>query len=131
MADISDFLNTTSSTSLTDIYHVEETDNPVNISLTIGEEGQSSLSVIKIDNHVLENNLVGSVLNLDIGSNSSIAFKFLTILTIITDVDPEHNMTRIDFEISGGRGDYFHSMEKTVLNQGDSVAYKIEIFFIR
>jgi len=123
------FKEAVSQTSLTDIYQVDETNKLVKIDLIIGDIGQASISTIKIDDDVLVNEHLGTLVDFSIGKNKAIVNRFLNITTIVTDVNTEHNRTGIDFSIRGGVSPYHYVLSKQVINQGDSVAYKIEIFF--
>jgi len=123
------FKEAVSQTALTDIYQVDESNKLVKIDLIIGDIGQASISTIKIDDDVLVNEHLGTLVDFSIGKNKAIVNRFLNITTIVTDVNTEHNRTGIDFSIRGGVSPYHYVLSKQVINQGDSVAYKIEIFF--
>nr|WP_068891153.1 hypothetical protein [Pedobacter panaciterrae] len=123
------FKEAVSQTSLTDVYQVDESNRLVKINLVIGDIGQASISTIKLDDEVLLNEHLGSLVDFSIGRNSAIVNRFLNITTIVTDVSQDHNRTGIDFSIKGGVNLYHCALSKQVSNQGDSVGYKIEIFF--
>lgn len=123
------FKEASSQTSLTDVYQVDDSNRLVKIDLIIGDIGQSSISTIKIDDQVLLSEHLGTVVDFSVGKNKAIVNRFLNITTIVTDVNQDHNRTGIDFSIKGGVSPYHYVLSKQVINQGDSVAYKIEIFF--
>ena len=123
------FKEAVSQTSLTDVYQVDETNKLVKIDLIIGDIGQASISTIKMDDEVLLSEHIGTIADFSIGRNKAIVNRFLNITTIVTDVSQDHNRTGIDFSIRGGVSPYHYVLSKQVINQGDSVAYKIEIFF--
>jgi hypothetical protein len=123
------FKEAASQTSLTDVYQVDDSNRLVKIDLIIGDIGQSSISTIKIDDQVLLSEHLGTVVDFSVGKNKAIVNRFLNITTIVTDVNQDHNRTGIDFSIKGGVSPYHYVLSKQVINQGDSVAYKIEIFF--
>ena len=125
------FKEAVSQTSLTDVYQVNDTSKLVKIDLIIGDIGQASISTIKIDDEVLVSEHLGTLTDFSVGRNKSIVNRFLNITTIVTDVNTEHNRTGIDFSITGGVNPYHYALSKQVINQGDSVGYKIEIFFYK
>lgn len=123
------FQEATSQTSLTDSYQVDDSDRQIKFDLIIGDIGQASISTIKLDDNILLGNHEGTLVDYPVGENRNVANKFLNITTIVTDVSQNHNRTGINFSIRGGRNPYNYALSKVVVNQGDSVAYKIEIFF--
>jgi hypothetical protein len=123
------FKEAKSQTSLTDEYQINATQEDITINLIPGDIGQASISLVKLENTVLADEHLGSLDDFVIGSNISVANKFLSIITIITDVSQNSNGTSIDFSIQGGVRPFSTKMVKLVTSQGDSVGYKIEIFF--
>jgi len=123
------FKEAVSQTSLTDVYQVDDSNKLVKIDLIIGDIGQASISTIKIDDEVLLSEHLGTLVDFPVGRNKAIVNRFLNITSIVTDVNQDHNRTGIDFSIKGGVSPYHYVLSKQVSNQGDSVAYKIEIFF--
>lgn len=125
------FKDAKSQTSLTDEYQVNTTQDDITINLIPGDLGQASISLVKLENDVLADDHLGSIDDLFIGSNAFVANKFLSITTIITDVSENSNGTSVDLSIIGGIIPFQSKMAKIVTSQGDSVAYKIEIFFFQ
>ena len=122
--------NSTGKTSLTDIYMVDDSGKEVKLNLGIGAAKQKSLSKIKLGRNILLDEHEGSVKNLHLGSNASLKGKFLNIKTVVTDINGLPNETFLELGITGGPiGDFNSKLSKTVLNDGDSVFYEIEIFF--
>ena len=122
--------NSTAKTSLTDIYMVDNSEKEIKINLNIGAAMQKGLSRIKLGRTVLLDQHEGSVKNLSLGSNAGVKGKFLNIKTVVIDIAGLPNETFLELEITGGvNGKFSSSLSKTVLNDGDSVFYEIEIFF--
>ena len=122
--------DSTGQTSLTDIYLVDGSAGEIKMTLGIGAAMQKSLSKIKLGKTILLDEHEGSIKTLSLGTNASVKGKFLNIKTVVIDIKGLPNETSLDLNIMGGPGGKFNcKLSKTVLNDGDSVFYEIEIFF--
>lgn len=114
-----------------DEYKVRDDDTPVFMTLFPGDTGQSSLTDVILDGNKLKVEVPGVIEDFSIGTNRALNGKFLEIYTLITDVPGDPDLTSVDFSLMGGEVPYNYYMEKTVQDQGDSVGYKVTIFFFR
>ena len=122
--------NSTSQTSLTDIYLVDKSEKQIKMKLEIGAPGQTAMSKVKIGKTVLLEEHDGAIDDLLVGTNAGVNGKFLTIKTVVTDIKGKPDDTAVDFTLTGGPdGKYNFKMSKTVAADCDSVFYEIEIFF--
>jgi hypothetical protein len=122
--------SSTSQTSLTDIYRVDNSQKEVRMKLDIGAPGQTSLSKVKLGKTVLLDDHDGPVANLVLDTNSLLNGRFLTIKTVVTDIKGKPDDTAVDFTLTGGPdGKYNFILSRKVTADGDSVFYEIEIFF--
>ena len=112
-----------------DMYQVDGSDAPIHMSLFPGDTGQSAVTDIYLEDHVIEKGIVGTIENFLLGTNQFLDGKFLEVYTVISDVSNDTDLTSFEFHLEGGIIPYDIKMEKTVQNQGDSVIYKMTIFF--
>jgi len=121
-----------STVSVVDLFEVDGSDNSVFLDFRAGAEGQASLTTVKINRTVVEEDVEGSFEQpLSIGANADLDGKTLRIKTTITDLSDLTNDTFIDITITGGAQDYHHRFEKTVTNERDSVFYSANIIFFK
>jgi hypothetical protein len=112
-----------------DLYKIEALDKDISFSLFPGDSGQIWQSEAYLGKKVLFKERAGNVLNFVIGKDTLVHAKFLEVYTAITDVSKTTDKTNIRFELNGGVAPYVYKAEREVLAQGDSVIYKIKIFF--
>lgn len=112
-----------------DEYLINKSTDKITLDLKIGDTGQASVSDVMIDDKTILSGAEGNIKKLELGSNKSLRGKFLDVIIIITDVATDTDKTSVDFSLNGGPAPYEFFMQKTVLQQGQSVAYKMSIFF--
>ncbi len=118
-----------SQTTLNTAYFLNDTKENINLNLLISAPGQTSTSVVSLDDiPINESPLKGDVF-LTLGSNAKLDKKVLRITTIVTDTSRESNQTGVDVKIKGGLLDKEYPLQAEVLNEGDSVVYSIIIRF--
>ena len=118
-----------SQTTLNTAYFLNGTLENITLELLISTKGQTSTSVISLDDiPINESPLKGDVF-LTLGSNAKLDKKVLRITTIITDTSRESIHTGIIVKIQGGLGDKEFPLQEDVLEEGDSVVYSIIIRF--
>ena len=118
-----------SQTTLNTAYFLNGTNENITLELLISPPGQTSTSVISLDDiPINESPLKGDVF-LTLGSNAKLDKKVLRITTIVTDTSKESNQTGVDVIIKGGVVDKEYPLQEVVLSEGDSVAYSIIIRF--
>ena len=105
--------------------------SPSNISMNVfpGDNGQKFFTEAYLENEKILSNKEESIQNFVIGKNSALKGKSLDVYTIVTDVLGVPDLTSFRFQLKGGVIPYEYFVEKTVQAQGDSVVYKISIFF--
>jgi len=126
-----DFTAPDNASTLTDTYQVNGSDQNVTFNLIFGPLGVAPMSAVKLDDAVLLSNTAGSLTAVNVGANKDIAGKFLTISTVVSVTSATSvpaNIT-LDFSLTGGAGDYRHSIMQTVTVSGTSVFFSITIFF--
>jgi hypothetical protein len=119
-------------TSHVDMYIVNKSTNKVILDIEIGETGQSGVSKILLDGvsmHPGSPEVIGSIRNLDLGTNKSLIGKSLVVTTVVTDVSKKTNLTSFDFNLTGSTEPFRVVMQRSVQKEGGSVGYKIKILF--
>jgi hypothetical protein len=112
-----------------DEYKVNKTNDPIYISVLPGDTGQAALTDVFLEGENIIKQNTGAIQDHEIGNNKTLRAKFLDVYTLITDVQGEPDLTSFRFMLRGGAMPYEYYTEKTVQVQGDSVIYKITIFF--
>lgn len=123
------FKESTSKTAHFDTYKVDKSDNIISMNVFPGDTGQASISEAYIEGVKIIGEQEGPVNDLQLGTNKKLRGKFLDVYTLVTDIPGEPDLTSFRFQLNGGVMPYENFMEKTVQSQGDSVVYKISIFF--
>jgi hypothetical protein len=94
-----------------------------------GDTGQSSVSDAFMENEKIINAAEGIIEDFPLGINRELRGKFLEVYTAVTDIPGDPDETSFRFQLTGGVKPYEYFTKKTVQAQGDSVVYKITIFF--
>lgn len=116
-------------TTLNTAYFLNDTKENITLNLLISVPGQTSTSIVSLDDiPINESPLKGDVF-ITLGSNAQLDKKVLRITTIVTDTSRESNQTGVDVKIKGGVLDKEYPLQAEVLNEGDSVFYSIIIRF--
>ncbi len=114
-----------------DTYQVNDSYNPVTMCVFPGDTGQAALTEVYLEKEKIISDQEGPLIDVDLGTNSNLAGKFLDVYTVVTDIPGEPDLTNLRFQLNGGVLPYEYYMERTIQNQGDSVVFKISIFFTR
>jgi hypothetical protein len=116
-------------TSHVDLYVINKSTNKVILDIEIGDTGQSGISKLVLGGVTIATDVIGSIRGQDLGTNKSLDGKFLEVTTVIADVSKKTNLTSFDFNLTGGTEPFRFVMQRSVQKEGDSVGYKIKIFF--
>lgn len=123
------FKESSKKTAHYDEYLVDNSSDKVFMSIYPGDTGQSAVTDILLEGADPDRGLEGTVENYDLDTNINLNGRYLDVYTEITDVHGDPDLTNFEFELTGGVQYYTYKMEKTVQNQGDSIVYKMSIFF--
>lgn len=118
-------------TNLNTLYLVNDSTKKVNLEITVGDEGQTSLLTVRLDRKIIQENHEGNLTNVEIGKNSELNGKVLKITATITDTSRKTNVTFLNIKMSGGVLARSYPLYKTVENEGDSANYYAVIEFYK
>ena len=118
-------------TNLNTLYLVNDSIKKVNLEITVGEEGQTSLLTVRLDRKIIQENHSGNLSNLEIGKSNELNGKVLKITATITDTSKKTNVTFLNIKMSGGVLARSYPLYKTVENEGDSANYYAVIEFYK
>lgn len=110
-------------------YKIDKSENNIVMNVFPGDTGQACLSEAYLDDVKIFKDHEGPVDAYIVGTNKNLKNKYLEVYSLVTDMPGEPNKTSFRFQLSGGILPYEYYTEKTVQSQGDSVVYKITIFF--
>lgn len=115
--------------TLNTAYFLDSSDNIISLELLISAPGQTSTSVVSLDDIMItELPLKGDVL-LPLKSNKQLNQVTMRITTIVTDTSRESNHTGVIVKLSGGLIEKEIPLQEEVAQEGDSVVYSIIIRF--
>lgn len=112
-----------------DKYKIDKSVKNILMNVFPGDTGQASLSEAYLDGEKIIKDHNGPIDSYIVGTNKNLRSKHLEVYSLVTDMPGEPNLTSFRFQLSGGVFPYEYYTEKTVHSQGDSVVYKITIFF--
>lgn len=118
-------------TNLNTLYLINDSTKKVNLEITVGDEGQTSLLTVRLDRKIIQENHAGNLDNIEIGKNSELNGKVLKITATITDTSRKTNVTFLNIKMSGGVLARSYPLYKTVENEGDSANYYAVIEFYK
>ena len=118
-------------TNLNTLYLINDSTKKVNLEITVGDEGQTSLLTVRLDRKIIQENHAGNLDNIEIGKNSELNGKVLKITATITDTSRKTNVTFLNIKMSGGVLVRSYPLYKTVENEGDSANYYAVIEFYK
>src|SRR5688572_20115166 len=117
--------------SLTDIYLVNESDKDILLNLKIGPAMVKAVSNVKLESKTLLSEHEGQISNLKAGTNKTVNAKFLTIKTVATHILGQPRNIQLELEIKGGIETVsYPPLRAQIKNDGDTIFFEIEIFFI-
>jgi hypothetical protein len=116
-------------TTLDTVYIVNSSNRKVSLELLVGEEGQTSLTNIKLNNVPVIKDLQGNFEKAEIGKNADLHSKVLRITTTIADTSKTTNLTSLTIKLSGGFLPRTYPLIKLVDAEGESVDYICNIEF--
>jgi hypothetical protein len=122
--------NTNQKTAHFDTYMVNNSDSEVYLTIYPGDNRQTAVTDIYLDGNAPTTGVQGSLENYLLGSNENLGGKYLDVYTAITDTSSDSDLTSLDFKLEGGVDPYKFYMEKSVLNEGATVLYKMSIMFL-
>ncbi len=125
------FNESKSKTSHYDEYRVNNSADDVFLSIYPGATGQSAVSDIFLEADPPKKGIAGTIEDHKLGSNKSLNGRELEVYTAITDREGPPDLVSFDFRLKGGPDAYKYKMERTVTSQGDTVVFKITIFFFK
>ena len=114
-----------------DLYQVDDSETIVTINVFPGDTGQSAVTDVLLENKKILSGHVGSLSTFAIGTNLELQTLFLDVFTIVTDIPCSPDLTSFRFQVEGGVKPYEYFMEKTVQSQGESVVYRMTVFFTK
>lgn len=134
------------STSFFDVYGVDHTSNEnVILSITITElkvdpanpnqfvevpnNDIEAETTVKIGTSTVGSIQTGSFSNFIVGRNADLANLMMTVTTSLADVNPDGNIVRLTYTLTGGTSTYTRDTVSGVLNQGDIVELLATIRF--
>ncbi len=118
-------------TNLNTLYLINDSTKKVNLEITVGDEGQTSLLTVRLDRKIIQENHAGNLGNIEIGKNNELNGKVLKITATITDTSRKTNVTFLNIKMSGGVLARNYPLFKTVENEGDSANYYAVIEFYK
>ncbi len=118
-------------TNLNTLYLTNDSSKKVNLEITVGDEGQTSLLTVRLDRKIILENHSGNLANIEIGKNSDLNGKVLKITATITDTSRKTNVTFLNIKMSGGVLARSYPLYKIVENEGDSADYYAVIEFYK
>lgn len=120
-----------SKTNLDTLYLVNDKIRKVKLNITVGDEGQTSLLTVRLNNTVLIENHEGDLLDCEIGNNNELSGKKLKIVATISDTSRKTNLTFLNIKLNGGLLIRNYPLYKTVENEGDTADYYCNIEFYK
>lgn len=118
-------------TNLNTLYLINDSSKKVNLEITVGDEGQTSLLTVRLDRKIIQENHAGNLADIEIGKNNELNGKVLKITATITDTSRKTNVTFLNIKMSGGVLARSYPLYKTVENEGDSANYYAVIEFYK
>lgn len=133
-------------TSFFDVYSVIDTstDN-VTLAITITElkadpanpnqyievpnNDIEATTTVKLGTNTVGDPKVGSFSGFIVGRNNDLANLMMTVTTSLADVNPDSNIVRLSYTLTGGNGTFSRDLLSGVLNQGDIVEFLATIRF--
>jgi len=118
-------------TSLTDIYLINNSGNDITLSLKIGPAMVKAVSEVKLETKTILNGQEGQISDQKIGTNKTVNSKFLTIKTVATHILGQPRNISVVLQIKGGEETVtYPPLHAQIKNDGDTIFFEIEIFFI-
>ena len=117
--------------SLNTVYLVTGSNKNVTLEIIIGAPGQTSRTMISIDDDIIADDHPGSFFESPIGKNKSLDGKTLFITSNITDTSPDTNHTEMLIRLRGGVTFREYPLAKVVDEEGESVPYLSVIEFLK
>lgn len=118
---------------LNDLYQVNDSENPVTFTIRFNNIGVATSTDIFLDNNLLQDKILESIIDFPIGANKNVAGKFLKIFSaiLVTPLTPVPDDLKVDFSISGGASTVSYPLPSFKINAaGDKVNLNISIFFL-
>jgi hypothetical protein len=120
------FEQSAEATTLSTSYLTEAGQN-IEVSIIIGDVGQSGVSEVWLDSEKIMDGVQGSFKYTN--DSDTLRNSTLNIYTIVTDTSRNSNYTEVGLHITGGASDFHNRLHKEVASEGESVFYENEIFF--
>lgn len=117
------------STTLDDLYIVNDSGVMVTLEVNTGAEGQTSDMTIKLDDTIIIANHPGDFEKTPLGTNSELNGKKLSIVATIADTSRDTNLTSVAIHLRGGFKAADFLLSKSVEEEGSSVDYLALIEF--
>lgn len=116
------------STSLTKLYKVNNDNQAIRLSVTIGD-GQIGVTSVNLGSEQMVVNHKNSLLDKEIGNGLNLKGKVLFCTTTVTDVQQATNKTSVTYELKGGQIPFSQTLSETVTSDGDVVFYTATFYF--
>lgn len=119
----------TTKTTLDTLYLINDSNRKVTIEISVGEQAQTSMLSMNLDNVNIIENHSGNLEKTIIDSNKVLHRKKLKIIATITDTSRDTNVTFLNIKLSGGFLTQNYPLYKMVSQEGESVNYYCHIEF--
>lgn len=116
-------------TTLDTLYLVNSGNRKISLEIIVGDEGQTSLTNVKLDATSIAFEHRGNLEKTEIGKNLDLNGKTLRIIATVADTSKKSNLTSINIKISGGFLTRSYPLYKLVDTEGDSADYVCNIEF--
>lgn len=116
---------------LNGIYLINDSDNPVVLTILFNNIGIAASTEVMLDNNTIPPKVQGSLQNFVVGTNKEVAGKFIRIFSAAaaTNLTPVPDDLKIDFSLSGGAGTVSYPLPPFTLSEvGSKVNISISIF---
>ncbi len=116
-------------TTLDTLYLVNSGNRKISLEIVVGDEGQTSLTNVKLETTSIAFEHRGNLEKTEIGKNLDLNGKTLRIIATVADTSKKSNLTSINIKISGGFLARSYPLYKLVDTEGDSADYVCNIEF--
>lgn len=116
-------------TTLDTLYLVNSGNRKISLEIIVGDEGQTSLTNVKLDTASIALEHRGNLEKTEIGKNLDLNGKTLRIIATVADTSKKSNLTSLNIKILGGFLARSYPLYKLVDTEGDSADYVCNIEF--
>jgi hypothetical protein len=102
-------------------YRVGDLAQTVRLRIVIGQ-AQKGATVVQLGSGVLASTN-DDVVDVELGTGAEVRGKKVFCTTLVTDVNPQTNLTSVSWELSGGAKDFVKTCTESLDRSGDSVLF--------